>query len=122
MGTYCPPSLMYDEPMNSIILDVRERFEFNAEYIEGSTCIPLSRLNKLGPAFLKENCGKKLTIMCKSGKRAQIAQAQIEKMGFQNEIETEVFKGGILEWKKQGKPTIVRKRSFSSIFSFFRLP
>jgi len=48
--------------------------------------------------------------MCRSGARAKLAYEGIQRLGFGDKVALTVFDGGILEWKKQGKPTTVRKR------------
>jgi rhodanese-related sulfurtransferase len=94
--------------MNSIVIDVRERDEFEAEHVEHSIHIPLSEFNKRAPALLRTLSDKSVLLMCRSGKRAALAASEAAKLCM--DLQLEVFPGGILEWKKQGKPTItVRK-------------
>jgi rhodanese-related sulfurtransferase len=95
--------------MNTIIIDVREEDEFDAEHVENSIHIPLSSFEKQAPAIFKTFHGQNVMIMCRSGKRAGIATQQAAR--FSEGVQLEVFKGGILEWKNQGKPTIASKKS-----------
>jgi rhodanese-related sulfurtransferase len=92
--------------MEQVIIDVREKDEFSAEHIPGSLCVPLSHFNELAPGLLQCLEKKKLLLMCRSGKRAGLAQQRIAQFGFGDQVESEVFAGGILEWKKQGRPVV----------------
>ena len=101
--------------MNQIIIDVREADEYEAEHVPNSIPLPLSKFNQVAPGAL-ENIAKSgaktpVLIMCRSGARAKIAQKQIEQLGFAGHLQTEVFSGGILEWKKQGKPIEITRRA-----------
>ena len=94
--------------MNPIIIDVREDDEFAAEHIEHSIHIPLSEFPKRAPALLRPLIGKSIVVMCRTGNRASLAATQAE--SFCKDIRLEVYEGGILEWKKQGKPTVIAKK------------
>ncbi len=95
--------------MNSIIIDVREKDEFEAEHIENSIHIPLSEFKKRAPALFKTFFDKQVVLMCRSGKRASLAAS--EAASFNEGVRVDVFQGGILEWKKQGKPTFTTKKA-----------
>ena len=91
--------------MNSyIILDVREKDEYDAEHIAGSVHIPLSNFSAIAPKYLDQLKYRETVIMCRSGKRAKLAQTQISQLGLDSHIKSRVYEGGILEWKKQGNP------------------
>jgi rhodanese-related sulfurtransferase len=95
--------------MEQLIIDVREKEEFSAEHIAGSVCVPLSHFNELAPGLLQCLGRRRLLLMCRSGKRAALAQQQLARFGFGEQIESEVFAGGILEWRKQGRPVVCGK-------------
>lgn len=95
-------------PVNPVIIDVREKDEFEAEHIESSIHIPLSAFGKQAPAILKTLRGQPVVLMCRSGKRAGLAAQQAE--AFCEGVRIEVFKGGILEWKNQGNPTVATQK------------
>ncbi|MGE4233965.1 MAG: rhodanese-like domain-containing protein [Bacteriovoracia bacterium] len=94
--------------MNSIILDVREKDEYDAEHIKDSISIPLSEFERCAPALLKSYDGKSVVLMCRSGKRAELAAKQAQAHGLGAVVVP--YKGGLLEWKKQGNPTVCEKR------------
>jgi len=95
--------------MEQVILDVREQDEFAAAHVQGSVCVPLSRFAQAAPGVLQSMLGKKILIMCRSGKRAGLALEQISQLGFGGQVSAEVYQGGILEWARQGKPVVSRK-------------
>ncbi|MBU6375130.1 MAG: rhodanese-like domain-containing protein [Bdellovibrionales bacterium] len=94
--------------MNPVIIDVRESDEFEAEHVECSIHVPLSEFQKRAPALLKTLDGRPLVLMCRSGKRAAMAAEQALAFGLSSR--PAVFEGGILEWKRQGKPTVVTRQ------------
>lgn len=94
--------------MNTVILDVRENDEFEAEHILGSIHLPLSRLDSIAPGILALIKDQPFLIMCRSGTRAQMAFGRLKALGYP-QVGGQVFEGGILEWKRQGKPTLTHK-------------
>jgi rhodanese-related sulfurtransferase len=88
-----------------LIIDVREADEFKTEKVPGSLHLPLSQLDLVAPGILTplKNCS--ITIMCRSGGRASMAYEKLKAMQLIDPSKTQVYQGGILEWKKQGKPT-----------------
>lgn len=101
--------------MSQVIIDVREQDEFEAEHIPGSILLPLSKFNEVAPGALEKIVSSRSTgvvlIMCRGGNRAKIAQEQIKQMGFGPQLCTEVYSGGILEWKKQGQPVVSTRKA-----------
>lgn len=85
------------------IIDVREDDEFRAEHVLGSIHIPLSEFPAKAPAILGRLPKQEVIIMCRSGKRSQMALDQISTQNLA--CRPIVFSGGIIEWKKQGRPT-----------------
>ncbi|OGR41216.1 MAG: hypothetical protein A2X35_07415 [Elusimicrobia bacterium GWA2_61_42] len=107
--------------MEQVILDVREQDEFAAAHVQGSVCVPLSRFAQAAPGVLQSMLGKKILIMCRSGKRAGLALEQISQLGFGGQVSAEVYQGGILEWARQGKPVVSRKAEPLSLARQVRL-
>ncbi|MBI3541874.1 MAG: rhodanese-like domain-containing protein [Deltaproteobacteria bacterium] len=89
--------------MKQVIIDVREKDEFKADRVAGSINVPLSELGHQAPGILKNLDGCSFVLMCRSGKRAGLAKQQLEQLGLGCDLQ--VYEGGILEWKRQGKPT-----------------
>jgi rhodanese-related sulfurtransferase len=97
--------------VDPVILDVREKDEFDAQHIPESIWVPLSDFARLAPGVLQSLVGRRVLLMCRSGNRARLAQGQIGRLGFAGQIESEVYAGGILQWARQGKPLATRKKS-----------
>jgi rhodanese-related sulfurtransferase len=92
--------------MSSVIIDVREKDEFAAEHIENSINIPLSIFASVAPGVLNQLRDRQITFMCRSGARAQQAAAIAGGMGFNDAHSYDVYDGGIVSWKKQGKDVV----------------
>lgn len=96
--------------MERVIVDVREEDEFLAEHVEGSINIPLSKLDKQGKGVFRHINHKPISIMCRSGKRAALANETIHRLNFvDSQDDVEIYQGGILEWKAQGQPVVTKK-------------
>lgn len=87
-----------------LILDVREREEFEAEHIPGSIFCPMSQLDVMAPGILKNIQPKEIVVMCRSGNRAKISIGEFKKLGFNHNFS--VYDGGILRWKSEGKEIV----------------
>ncbi len=84
------------------IIDVRNDFEFKAKRIDGSINIPLPVLeNNLS----KLNQDKPCYLICRSGKRAYLAQDILVKHGFKPIVLT----GGIMSYDASNLPVINEK-------------
>jgi rhodanese-related sulfurtransferase len=94
--------------MNEVILDVRERDEFEAEHVEKSINVPLSHFSAIAPGVLNQLNQKNVAILCRGGNRAKLALEQVKQLGYADKITARVYEGGILEWKRLGNPTIVK--------------
>ena len=95
--------------MKQVIIDVREKDEFVSERIPDSINLPLSDLARQAPGVLKNLEGSSFLLMCLSGKRSGLAKQQLESLSPGSDLK--VFEGGILEWKKQNRPTECSGRS-----------
>jgi rhodanese-related sulfurtransferase len=84
-----------------LILDVREREEYEAEHIPGSILCPMSQLDILAPGILKNINTDEIVVMCRSGNRAKISIGEFKKLGFNHKFN--IYEGGIIQWKKAGK-------------------
>ena len=98
-----------------VILDVREKNEFEAEHIPDSICCPLSEFDLVAPGILKSLQGQDVVVMCRSGNRAKIALNEIKKLDV-NHNQFTCYEGGILKWKSEGKGV----RGKGSVFPIMR--
>ena len=65
----------------AIILDVRQRDEYNFSHIEGARCLPLEQLSK-APSAMPDKT-RPIFTYCYNGGRARKAAAQLRKMGYE---------------------------------------
>ena len=91
---------MVDDGRPFVLVDVRERDEYQICCIPGSKLIPLGEL----PRCLHElSRSEEIVIHCKSGKRSAQAVELLMKTGFRRVWN---LKGGILAWSDQVNPAI----------------
>lgn len=84
----------------ALLIDVRERDEWNEERVAGSDFKPMSTINDWYVDLPKD---KQLIMMCKVGARsAQVVQALLSQAGFDNVVN---LTGGIVGWKFAGFDT-----------------
>ncbi|HCY39704.1 MAG TPA: hypothetical protein DHV02_07545 [Neisseriales bacterium] len=81
-----------------LIIDVRSPGENAAEYIEGSTNIPLDELMSFDRNKYKD---KTLVFHCKGGVRTKANQHVLESLASKQSF---CFDGGIEQWKSCGHP------------------
>lgn len=82
----------------ALLIDVRERQEFDAERIEGALLHPLSAFD---PHALPL-AGELLILQCGSGKRSATAMERCRAAGIRCHGH---LRGGIMAWKAAGLPT-----------------
>lgn len=81
---------------DTVIVDVRERDEYEAGHIPNSISIPLAEIGDIDLSFLKD---KKVIVYCTSGIRSAKAAKMVRKRGIHGVID---FNGGIKVWLKNG--------------------
>ena len=82
-------------------IDVREYPEFAEGHIEGAELVPLGTLKKASQEWDRS---EPLTLICRSGRRAEQARQTLAGEGFQS---LSVLEGGVEAWTKAGKPLLV---------------
>lgn len=65
----------------AIILDVRQRDEYNFSHIEGARCLPLEQISSKAASAIPDKT-RPIFTYCYSGARAKKAAAQLRKMGY----------------------------------------
>lgn len=94
------------------LIDVRESDEFQSEHIPGAHNLPLSQIDHEAKHFLQSNPSQRIVLVCRSGKRAKLAQIRLEQLGLLAADQCEVLEGGLLGWKHRGgttqKPSVKR--------------
>ena len=76
-----------------IILDVRERDEYEAGHIPGAILIPYTQIEAEAPNMLPDK-DQMILVYCRSGRRSKIAAEALVKLGYTNIREF----GGIIDW------------------------
>ncbi|MEU3739875.1 rhodanese-like domain-containing protein [Streptomyces sp. NPDC032198] len=89
-----------DRP-DAVLLDVRERPEWNAGHAPGAVHMPLSKL-VAGADLPTETSGRPLVVICRSGHRSQ----QAAKLLTQRGREAVDVKGGMNAWIAAGHPVV----------------
>ena len=77
-----------------IVLDVREREEFDAGHIPGAVLLPVGTINKDTAAAVIPEPDAAVLVYCRSGNRSKTASKTLVELGYTNVYEF----GGINTW------------------------
>jgi len=88
--------------MTNVIIDVRERDEYEQEHVKHSINVPLSVFTTVAPGVLNQLKDRKILFMCRSGARATQAREQALGLGFNDAHVYDIYSGGLVQWKKEG--------------------
>ena len=69
-----------------VLLDVRERWEFELARIEGSTFIPMS---ELGERYTELDPGSETVVICHHGNRSSYVAQALQRAGFEKVLNLE---------------------------------
>ncbi|MEU2179861.1 MULTISPECIES: rhodanese-like domain-containing protein [Streptomyces] len=89
------------ETPDAILLDVREKPEWNAGHVPGAIHVPLSEL-VAGAGLPAEASDRPLVVICRSGHRSQQAAELLNQRG-QKAVDV---KGGMNAWAAAGHPVL----------------
>jgi rhodanese-related sulfurtransferase len=81
---------------NSVLIDVRETYEFASGAAEGALSYPLSSFNETDVKDLKNY--KKIYVICASGGRSQRAVSELRAAG----LDADNVSGGMMAWQMAG--------------------
>lgn len=101
--TVQPTALHGSAPHEWFLLDVRTPGEFSSAHIEGSLLVPLSDLQRELATVREQAAGKRVAIVCRSGRRAFEAHRILQG---QDLGDPHVLDGGVIAWKAAGHPLI----------------
>ncbi len=87
---------------DAVVVDVREKKEFDTGHIVDSINIPLAKL-KQRITELKKHKEKPVVVVCKQGQQSGDAAKTLQEAGH---IEVVRLSGGITEWKSQSLPLV----------------
>ncbi|MFF8951316.1 rhodanese-like domain-containing protein [Streptomyces sp. NPDC014940] len=94
----------------AVLLDVRERDEWNAGHAPGAVLAPLSRLTA-GEALPAAARQRPLVVICRSGHRSRRAAELLAQGG----AEAVDVKGGMKAWAAAGHPVVDERGNHGSI-------
>jgi rhodanese-related sulfurtransferase len=88
-----------------LLIDIREPFEYEIEYIAGSQLIPFEALHI---KKFQENKYKKVVLYCRSGKRSrQAAEYLLRQMEVAHSFfDLAILAGGLSQWKEEKMPVV----------------
>jgi rhodanese-related sulfurtransferase len=86
----------------AIVVDIRDRKDFNEGRITGAINIPLSGL-KSRVSELKKHEGKQIIVADKAGQHSATAVKQFKEEGFTNVVR---LNGGIADWRGSNLPLV----------------
>jgi len=95
-------AVMLINRQGAVVVDVREKKEFDTGHIVDSINIPLAKL-KQRLSELRKHKEKPVVVVCKLGQHSGDAAKTIQESGY-----AEVFRlsGGLTEWKAQSLPLV----------------
>jgi rhodanese-related sulfurtransferase len=85
----------------SIVLDVREQYEWDAVHVDGATHVPMSELQARIAEVPTEDT---LLVMCHSGQRSLVVTEALVEAGYH----AVNVSGGIMAWELAGGPVVRR--------------
>jgi len=87
---------------DAVVVDIRDKKEFDAGHIVDSINIPLAKL-KQRVSELKKHKDKPVLVVCKLGQHSGDAAKTLEEAGHSEVIR---LSGGVTEWKSQSYPLV----------------
>ena len=81
------------------VLDVRERHEWDAGHIPGSTHVPYHDIDAVPEGI---DAQRPVAVICASGQRSAVAASLLQRFGATNAIH--VVEGGVPLWEREGRP------------------
>lgn len=88
------------QSQGALILDVRERTEWEAGHIEGAILIPLGQLSDRVSELPTDQT---IVVVCHTGNRSAQGRDILRKAGF---IQTTSMAGGMNDWIARGNPVV----------------
>jgi len=86
------------EDGDCVLLDVRERHEFESSHIPLAVLVPLSQIGEAAGGLDPRT---KVVVYCRSGSRSRKAAELLVSKGFQD---VNVLEGGLKGWSAAGQP------------------
>lgn len=87
---------------NAVVIDIRDKKEFNLGHIAGAINIPYSQLDSR-VSELEADKEKPVVVVCKMGQNSGAAGRKLKAQGFTN---VRRLSGGMSEWTASGLPLV----------------
>jgi len=87
---------------NAIVVDVRDKKEFEVGHVVGAINIPLAKMQQR-LSELEKHKDKHIVLVCKMGQHSSEAYKTLNNAGFTNVVK---LAGGVTEWKAQSLPLV----------------
>ena len=87
---------------DAVVLDVREKKDYEGGHIVDAINIPLSKLGQR-VTELEKHKEKPVVVVCKMGQHSGEACKTLQQAGFENVVR---LSGGVTEWKSQSLPLV----------------
>lgn len=83
-----------DSEKDFLVLDVREKDEYESGHIPGAVLIPYTEIENKAEEIITDK-NKQILVYCRSGRRSKIASESLAKLGYTDVKEF----GGIIDWQ-----------------------
>ena len=94
--------ILNDESINPIILDVREKWEYDICHIENSVHIPMGKITEKKDEL---NYNDMIIVVCHHGVRSRMVAKYLDGNGFTNIIN---LAGGVDAWSNEIDPSMTK--------------
>ena len=94
--------ILNDESINPIILDVREKWEYDICHIENSVHIPMGKITEKKDELYHNDM---IIVVCHHGVRSRMVAKYLDANGFTNIIN---LSGGVDAWSNEVDPSMTK--------------
>lgn len=98
----CQQAVMLINRSDAVLLDIREKKDFDAGHIVDSVHIPMSKLGSR-VSELEKHKAKPVIVACRLGQQSTDAVKILKSAGFENVMR---LSGGITEWRADNLPLV----------------
>ncbi|MDC7994239.1 rhodanese-like domain-containing protein [Altibacter sp. HG106] len=94
---------MFQQQGNRVVLDTRERNEYEVSHIQNATFVGFSDFSEAEIDSILPNKETPIVVYCSLGIRSEEIAEKLKKAGY---TQVENLYGGIFEWKNKGYPVV----------------